>query len=89
MKQTVDSLGRFARWGGARLSRRLARSVPYVGAVVVLATLGTTMRRKGPVGGLADAALNAIPFVGAAKNLVEMLRGEDFFPDQPRRAASE
>ena len=76
-------VGRAARWGGARLSRRLARSIPFVGALVAVATLGATMRRKGVVGGLADTGLNSIPFVGAGKNLVEMVRGEDFFPDQP------
>jgi hypothetical protein len=76
-------LGRAARWGGARLSRRLARSIPFLGAVVALATLGGTMRRKGVVGGLADTGLNSIPFVGAAKNVVEVVRGQDLFPDRP------
>jgi hypothetical protein len=78
----MGQLGRAARWGGARLSRRLVRSIPWVGAVVAVATLGATMRRKGVVGGLADAGLNAIPFVGAAKNVAEVVRGEDFFPDR-------
>jgi hypothetical protein len=81
-------LGRAARWGGARLSRRLARSIPFFGALVALATLGATMRRKGMVGGLADTGLNSIPFVGAAKNVVEVVRGEDFFPDRPARRRS-
>ena len=82
-KPGMEQLGRVARWGGARLSRRLARSIPFVGAVVAVATLGITMRRKGVVGGLADTGLNSIPFVGAAKNLAEVLLGEDFFPDRP------
>lgn len=69
-------------WGGAHLAGRLARSIPFVGAVVAAATLGSTMRRKGPLGGLADASLDAIPFFGAAKNVVELVRGEDFFPDR-------
>jgi hypothetical protein len=81
-------LDRAARWGGARLARRMARSIPLVGAVVALATLGGTVRRKGVVGGLADTGLNSIPFVGAAKNVAEVVRGQDFFPDRPvtRRA---
>jgi hypothetical protein len=79
--------GRFARWAGARFSRRLARSVPFLGAAVALATVGATMRRKGAVGGLADTGLNAIPFVGAAKNAIEVVRGEDFFPDRPQAAS--
>jgi hypothetical protein len=76
-------LGRAARWGGARLSRRLARSIPLLGAFVALATLGDTMRRKGVAGGLADTGLNSIPFVGAAKNVVEAVSGRDLFPDRP------
>ena len=78
-------LGKATRWGGARFSRRLGRSTPFLGAVVVFATVASTVRRKGPLGGLADTGLNAIPYVGALKNLVEFARGEDFFPD--RRAA--
>lgn len=79
----MESLEKFARWGGARFSRRLARSIPFVGALVVFATLGRTLRRKGVVGGLADTGLNAIPYIGALKNVVEVVRGEDFFPDEP------
>jgi hypothetical protein len=74
---------RVARWGGARLSRRLRRSVPIVGGVIAVATVVGTMRRKGVVGGAFDTGLNAVPFVGAFKNLVEIARGRDFFPDRP------
>jgi hypothetical protein len=75
---------KLTRWGGARLSRRLARSVPYLGAAVALATVATTMRRKGVISGAFDTGLNAIPFVGAAKNAAELIRGKDFFPDRQR-----
>jgi len=71
------------RWAGARASRRLARSLPWIGTAVALATLGATMRRKGVISGAIDTGLNAIPFVGAAKNTVEVIRGRDFFPDRP------
>jgi hypothetical protein len=40
------------------------------------------MRRKGVISGALDTGLNAIPFVGAAKNTVEVVRGRDFFPDR-------
>lgn len=73
---------RVVRWGGARLSRRLAKSVPIVGALVAAATVVGTMRRKGMISGAFDTALNAIPFIGAAKNAVEIARGRDFFPDR-------
>jgi hypothetical protein len=77
---------RLARYGGMRLSRRLGRSIPVIGAAVALATIYSTVRRKGVVGGTMDTGLNAVPFVGAAKNVVEMIRGRDFFPDRSRRA---
>ena len=73
---------RVARWGGARLSRRLARSLPWVGAAGAGATVPPTIRRKGVISGTLDTGLNAIPFVGAAKNAVELVRGRDFFPDR-------
>jgi hypothetical protein len=79
---------KLTRWGGARLSRRLARSVPYIGAAVALATVASTMRRKGVVGGAFDTGLNSIPFIGAAKNAAELIRGRDFFPDRPRQVRS-
>lgn len=67
-----------------RASQRLARSMPWIGAAVALATIATTVRRKGWLGGAADSALNATPFVGALKNTAEMIRGRDFFRDRAR-----
>lgn len=73
---------RLTRWAGARASRRLARSMPWIGAAVALATIATTVRRKGWIGGATDTALNATPFVGALKNAAETIRGRDFIPDR-------
>jgi hypothetical protein len=84
---------RIATWGGARLSRRVSRSLPWIGAGIALATVASTMRRKGVISGALDTGLNAMPFVGAAKNAIEVVRGRDFFPDRygppvtPRRSA--
>jgi hypothetical protein len=78
---------RMARWGGARLSRRLARSVPWIGAAVGIATVVSTMRRKGVISGVFDTGLNSLPLIGAAKNAVELVRGRDFFPDRTEPAA--
>lgn len=75
---------RLARWGGARLSRRLSRSVPVLGGVIAAATLLATIRRKGVVSGALDTGLNATPGIGALKNIVEYARGRDFFPDRRR-----
>jgi hypothetical protein len=56
--------------------------MPYVGAAIAVATVFSTMRRKGVISGVLDTGLNAVPFVGAAKNVVEYARGRDFFPDK-------
>ena len=73
---------RVARWGGARMSRRVAKSLPWIGAAIAVGTAVSTMRRKGVISGALDTGLNAIPFLGAAKNAAEVVRGRDFFPDR-------
>lgn len=75
------------RYAGVRLTRRLSRSLPFVGAAVALATLGGAMRRKGILGGALHTTLDFIPFVGGIKNIAEMTRGRDFVPDKASRAS--
>jgi hypothetical protein len=75
------------RHGQRRLLRRLGRSVPFLGAAVVLFTVGSAIRRKGALGGTLDSALNAVPFLGALKNAAEVVRGRDFIRDRPRPRA--
>jgi hypothetical protein len=65
-----------------RLTRRLYRSLPWLGGVAALLTLGGAIRRKGMIGGTLDTALDFIPFVGGAKNLAELSRGRDFIRDR-------
>lgn len=76
------------RWGGLRLSRRLSRSLPWIGSAIALATVATTVRRKGLLRGSVDTGLNAIPFVGALKAVLETFRGRDFFADRRRGPSS-
>jgi hypothetical protein len=75
-----QQLGRYA---SRRLTRRLARTLPWVGGAVVLVTIGSAIRRKGVLGGTLHTTLDFIPFVGGLKTLAEMARGRDFFPDKP------
>jgi hypothetical protein len=75
----TQQLGRFA---GRKIARRMTRSIPYIGAAIALVTLASAIRRKGFVHGLIHSGLDAIPFVGGAKNVAEMARGRDFFPDK-------
>jgi hypothetical protein len=70
------------KFGQRRVTRRLVRALPWVGAVVALATLGSAIRRKGLVRGSVDSALNAIPYVGGVKGVAEMVRGRDFIGDR-------
>jgi len=72
-------LGQYA---GRRITRRLYRSMPWIGGVIALATLGSAIRRKGLLGGTVDTALDFIPIVGGAKNLAEIGRGRDFIRDK-------
>jgi hypothetical protein len=70
------------QYAGRHVARRLARTIPWVGAVVALVTVGATIRRKGWLGGSADTALDMIPYVGGVKNLAEAVRGRDFIRDK-------
>jgi hypothetical protein len=73
-------------YAARKLARRLTRAIPYIGAVIALATLGSAIRRKGVVRGALHSGLDAIPYVGAAKNLAEAARGRDFLKDKAAAA---
>ena len=73
---------RLSSYAGRKIARRLARSIPWIGAIIALATLGSAIRRKGLFRGTLHSGLDAIPYVGGAKNLAEMVRGRDFLADK-------
>ena len=56
---------RLASWAGARLSQRVSRSLPWIGAAVAVVTVASTMRRKGVISGVLDTGPNAMPFIGS------------------------
>lgn len=70
------------QFGQRRLTRKMIRAVPFLGAVVALATVGRAMKRKGMFGGVVDTTLDFIPYVGAVKNTMEIVRGRDFIKDR-------
>ena len=72
------------QYGARRLTRKLIRATPFLGALVAVATVGRAMRRKGIVRGALDTALDFIPFVGGAKNAIEIARGRDIIADRIR-----
>lgn len=74
--------GQALQYGQRRLTRKMLRAIPWLGAVVALGTLGASIRRKGALGGTVDTVLDFIPFVGGLKNTAEIIRGRDLIPDK-------
>ncbi len=72
-----------AQYAQRRVTKRLLRTVPFLGALVALVTLGRAIRRKGLVGGSVDTALDFAPVVSGIKNAAEIVRGRDFIRDRP------
>jgi hypothetical protein len=71
-----------SQYARGRVVRRLSRSMPWLGGLVALAAIGAAVRRKGLFGGVVDTALDAMPGVGAVKNVFEAIRGRDFIKDK-------
>ena len=78
----MGTTAQLKQYASRRITRRLYRSMPWIGGLVALATLGRAIRRKGLLGGTVDAVLDFIPFVGAAKNMAEIGRGRDLINDK-------
>jgi hypothetical protein len=77
--------GGLQNYAARKIARRMSRSIPWIGAAIALVTLGSAIRRKGLLRGTLHSGLDAIPFVGAAKNFAELARGRDFLPDKVAR----
>jgi len=75
--------GRVARAGGWLAVKRLARSVPFAGTIMVVGLAGQTIRKKGLVNGAIDVGLDLVPFVGTSKTVVEIFTG-DLIPDKDK-----
>ena len=70
--------------GGWQVAKRVAKTIPFGGTAVVIALVGNDIKNKGVVRGLVNSGIDAIPFVGLAKNAVELVRG-DFIPDKKKK----
>ena len=68
--------------GGWQLVKRGAKMLPFGGTAVAIVLVGSDIKRKGVVKGLVNSGIDAIPFVGLAKNGIELFAG-DFLPDKP------
>ncbi len=67
--------------GGWKAAKRVAKMVPFGGTAIAVVLVGSDIRKKGVVNGLINSGIDAIPFVGLAKNAVELFRG-DFIKDK-------
>jgi hypothetical protein len=70
--------------GGWQVAKRVAKTIPFGGTAVVIVLVGSDIKNKGVVKGIINYGIDAIPFVGLAKNAVELVRG-DFIPDKPKK----
>ena len=67
--------------GGWQVAKRVAKSVPYLGTAMALGLVGHDIKKKGLVKGIVNSGLDAIPIVGAVKNVTEFFTG-DFIVDK-------
>lgn len=81
-KQNPSLTRKAVHAGGWTIAKRVAKSVPYVGTAMAIGLVGYDIKRKGVVRGVLNSGLDAIPFVGTGKNVVEFFTG-DLFPDKP------
>jgi hypothetical protein len=58
--------------------------LPFGGTAIAVVLVGSDIKRKGVVGGIVNSGIDAIPFVGLAKNAVELVRG-DFIADKAEK----
>ena len=69
--------------GGWQVAKRVAKTIPFGGTAVAIALVGSDIKNKGVIKGVLNSGIDAIPFVGLAKNAVELVTG-DFIPDKKR-----
>ncbi|MEP6944851.1 MAG: hypothetical protein ABJA02_02960 [Acidobacteriota bacterium] len=67
--------------GGWQVAKRVAKTIPFGGTAVAIVLVGSDIRDKGVFRGIVNSGIDAIPFVGLAKNAIELVRG-DFIPDK-------
>lgn len=70
-----------AEAGGWMAAKRIAKSVPYLGGIMAIGLVGFDIKKKGVVKGVINSGLDAIPFVGLGKNVIEFFTG-DLIPDK-------
>ena len=72
-----------AEAGGWVAAKRIGKAIPYVGTAMAIGMVGYDIKRKGTLYGVLNSGLDAIPFVGLGKNVIEFFTG-DLLPDKER-----
>jgi hypothetical protein len=86
MAENKKSLKRKAvEAGGWQVAKRVAKSVPYLGSLMAIGLVGYDIKKKGVVKGVINSGLDAIPFVGTGKNIIEFFTG-DLLPDKENKS---
>ena len=75
-------LRRIIQAGSARVAVKAAKTIPIIGTAVAISLVGYEIKKKGLIKGLINTALDATPFVGVAKNAIELVTG-DWLADKP------
>lgn len=77
----ADIKRKLAHAGGWQIAKRVAKTIPFGGTVIAAVLVGSDIKKKGMVKGIVNSGIDAIPFVGLAKNAVELFTG-DFIADK-------
>jgi hypothetical protein len=75
------------RAGGTRIVRKVGKAMPVVGTAVVIGMTAYEVKKKGLLRGVVNTALDAMPLLGTAKNVIEVFTG-DWLPDKEFQALS-
>ena len=75
---------RIIRAGGWGIAKRLIKPIPLVGTVFAFGLAGYEIKKKGLIPGAVHVGLDVTPFVGTAKNVLEIFTG-DLIPDKADR----
>ena len=76
------------RRGAWEVTKKLLKAIPVIGPVFTVGFAGREIQRKGLGPGAVHVALDVTPFVGTAKNILEVFTG-DIIPDKADRAKNQ
>ncbi len=74
-----------AKTSGWILAKRLIKPIPVVGSVLTIGLVGLDIRKKGLIKGSINSGLDAVPFVGTVKGVVEIFTGDLISDKKPHR----